>query len=277
MIESVAHYLFQMPNIRLFFLLSFISISFSIVCIILVRRYIPLTILYKDNPVIGNISALISIIYGVFVGLTALYLINNISATADAVQREADAVANIYRDAKWLTEPAHSDIHREILNYLDMIIDVEWPLMKSGEVPDHIGDDFINRMNNILMNYKPMNDRDTMIVDHLMNEIKTLYNAREQRLETSNAGLHSEMWLVILIGTVLTIMINYLFGMNVYLQIVTVSAVALMASSMIFLLVTLDRPYQGEFVIEPDSFKNLLLQIEKAPETKKLRQQAPQT
>lgn len=46
--------------------------------------------------------------------------------------------------------------------------------------------------------------------------------------------------------------------MNLYMHIVTVAAAALMTSSMLFLLITLDRPFQGEFIIEPASLRTLL-------------------
>jgi hypothetical protein len=59
--------------------------------------------------------------------------------------------------------------------------------------------------------------------------------------------------------------INFLFGMNLYMHILTTSASALMASSIIFLLLTLDKPFQGEFVIEPDAFKALLTYINRPP------------
>jgi hypothetical protein len=93
------------PDSDVFFVLSISLIVISILAIYAIKKLVPIEILYRDNPVIGNISALIGIIYGVLAGLTALYLINNINLTSDAVQREANALANIYRDTEWL-EPA---------------------------------------------------------------------------------------------------------------------------------------------------------------------------
>jgi hypothetical protein len=57
--------------------------------------------------------------------------------------------------------------------------------------------------------------------------------------------------------------INFLFGMNFYMHVITVSAASMMAASMFFLLITLDRPFQGEFVVGPDSFQSVLSAIEK--------------
>ena len=70
-------FLYHLSNMNVFLLLSGLSIVVSIGTVWLVRRFIPFKLQYDDNPVVGNISALIGIIYGVLAGLMALYLINN--------------------------------------------------------------------------------------------------------------------------------------------------------------------------------------------------------
>src|SRR5690349_10272360 len=131
-------FLYRISDFELFFLLSAITVSVSIISIILIRRLIPHELRYRDNPVIGNISSVIGIIYGVLVGLTALYLINNVSYTADAVQKEANSVANVYRDSQWMPEPTRSKIQNELKEYLDKVINIEWPMMKKGENPSEM-------------------------------------------------------------------------------------------------------------------------------------------
>src|SRR5690349_7197039 len=101
--------LFQLSDISIFLLLSGIAIFVSISAIFLVKRFIHLDFRYKDNAVIANTSALINVLYGVLAGLAALYLINNNSYTTDAVQREASAVANVYRSSEYLKGSAKDE------------------------------------------------------------------------------------------------------------------------------------------------------------------------
>lgn len=255
-------FLYHLSDVTLFILLICVSIVISFIAILLVKRYIPLKLRYKDNPVIGYTSSLISIIYGVLVGLTALYLLNNISYTTDAVQREANAVADIYHDSLWLQEPARDQLKQEVRTYLTQTIDIEWPLMAHGQEINIDGDLILSRMANIINQSSLTHPSDLLIMHDLLSEVKTLYDARHQRIHMSHAELNTEIWIVIFIGSVLTLFINYLFGMNFYLHLITVSAAALMTSSMIFLLLTLDRPFQGEFVIAPDSLRAVLNFIE---------------
>lgn len=249
--------LFQLSDIHLFIVLSCITVSISIIAVIFVR-FIPLALRYKDNPVIGTISSLIGVIYGVLVGLMALYLINNINYAADAVQHEANGVANLWRDSKWLHDPAKTLIQTQIKTYIHHTLNKEWPSMQEGKTIDGTGERIIENIANELVNYKTLSNSESLLLHDMLDEVKALYDAREQRIQMSFSGLNIEIWLVILIGTILLITINYLLGMNIYLHIFTITAVALMVSSMIFLLVTLDRPFQGEFIVEPTAFQRIL-------------------
>lgn len=255
------HYIYGTPDIYLFVIFGCISIAVSIVFIWIMKEVLKRQLRYKNNAAVGNISALISLIFGVLAGLTALYLINNITYTADAVQREANAVANLYRESSWLKEPTQGKMKKILKQYLYNVIHNEWPLMKNGK---HINKDdniLIDNFSAELHQYSLSNTADQMMLSDMIIEIKNWYNAREQRIHMSYSALNPDMWLVLLIGTILTIVINYLYRMNTRLHIITVSAAALMASSMLFLLVTLDRPFQGEFVIDPGAFQVLLTYI----------------
>jgi len=270
-------YLFQMPDLALFALLSVISIVASLGAIYLVKVFIPLPIRYKDDTVIGNTASLISVIYGVLAGLSALYLINNNSYTADAVQREANAVADIYRDSKWLQPAPRDVIQNQIKLYLQRIIQVEWPVMEHGnKVDNNQGNLLIDNITNELIHYNGKSGSEELLLHDMLDEVRTLYDARQQRIHMSESELSPELWIVILLGSILTLCINYLFGMNFYLHIVTVSAAALMTSSMIFLLITLDRPFQGEFIIEPTAFQSILDYIDTShPKTAQVKLTAP--
>ncbi|MEO8400528.1 MAG: DUF4239 domain-containing protein [Gammaproteobacteria bacterium] len=255
------NYLSQLHDIALFLILSGFFIAISVISVPIVQKFIPLDLRYKYNSVVGNISALIGVIYSVLVGLTALYLFNNNSYTANAVQHEASALANVYRDSQWLQEPTKSKVDTAINQYLNEIIHTEWPTMQAGRDLDQTGEHIIDSISNDVILYIQQHPKELLIERDMLDEIKSLYNSREQRIHMSYAALTSEIWEVILIGTFLTIAINFLYRMNIKLHIIIIIPTALMVSSMLFLLVTLDRPFQGEFIIGTDAFQSILTHI----------------
>lgn len=251
-------YLFKISDLTLFILLAGFSIGFTIIILTAIKYLIPIEGRYKENAVIGSISAVIGIIYAVLVGLTALYLTNTNSATSVAVQREADGAASIYRSSRWLAEPVRTEVQKLLRRYILEVIHVEWPLMENGKTITKDGDQLIDQMENALSTYKITTAMESLILRDMLESIKQLYEGRQDRILMSYSELNPEIWEVILIGTLLTVFVNYLFGMHFILHIVLSSASALMAMSMLFLLLALDRPFQGDFVVQPDSLNALL-------------------
>lgn len=251
----------NLPALNLFVFVALGMILFSLVALLLIRRYRLVSTNYQDDPVLGNIGTLIGTIYGVLAGLTALYLVNNIAFTADAVQREANAVADIYRDSRWLKDPQRTQIQTETKKYIDNVMTVEWPLMQNGEPVGSQNDLIIDKISGNLFTYDPSSNSESLLVHDMLDEIRLLYNARQQRIHMSNLELNPEIWFVVLVGTALTLGINFLFRMSFYLHVAAISATALMASAVIFLLVSLDRPFQGDFIVEPEAFDSVLALI----------------
>jgi hypothetical protein len=256
-------FLFQMTDMTLYVLLAFVFIAVSLICIALVKIFVPLELRYKDNGTLGNAVSLISVIYAVLVGFTSLYLINNNNAADEAVQRESNAAADIYRDSKWLKDPTKANIQAMLKSYVNEVITVEWPIMHLGqEVKTGKGESFVEKMTNELVNYSSTANSESLLLHDMLDEVRNLYDARQSRIHDSYSELSPELWIVILLGTIFTLCVNYFFGMNFYLHIFTVSGISIMMSSIIFLLITIDRPFEGEFAIDSNSFQSLLSSME---------------
>ena len=256
-------FLYGLPDVYLMIVLNAVFIGTSIIAVFLVRRFIPFDTRYRENSVIGNISSVISIIYGVLAGLMALYLMNNIGTASDAVLKESNALANLYRDSLWLSKPTRGDIDKKIIEYINTVANDEWPLMAKGQRVGEFGSQLIDDITHDLILYNARNNSENLLIHDMLDEIKTLYNARKERIQMSYVELNPDIWVVIVIGTLLIIVVNYLFGMHFYLHIVSMVAISIMASSMIFLLITLDKPFQGSFVIDTSQYLEVRDRIEK--------------
>jgi hypothetical protein len=250
--------LYSLSDLQVFIILVAITIALSLFAVFITKRYISHKLHYQDNATVGSISGLIGIIYGVLTGFICLYLINNQDHASYAVQAEADASANIYRSTGWLPQPAQANVANDLKNYLSLVINKEWPLMRDFKNADQGGDPIIKKMFDDLRTFIPATSSDSTNLQNLMTQINELYNARHQRLSLSSSQLSPELWEVILMGTILIIAINYAFKVNFTLHLYAVTAFSIMAASMIFLLVTLDRPFQGEFVVTPEPMKEVL-------------------
>lgn len=250
-------YLYRASDLSLFLIVSSFFILISIAALFIIRRHFPLHLRYQDNAVIGCTSALIGLIYGVLAGFATAHLVNTNLMTVDAIQHEANAIVDLYRDSRWLSEPVKSHIQTDIHRYLTTVINVDWPAMNHGETVSNTGGLIIEDISSSLSHYTITNGKDTAILSDMITVTRNLYDAREQRILASYASLSGSIWVVIILGTILTLCISYLFGVNFNLHIFTVLASALMMSSIIFLLISLDKPFMGSSILDPGVYKSI--------------------
>lgn len=253
-------FLYKIPDTEVFFFMVIITVVSSLLLIILNKFFIFYKLRYKDNTTTASIASLIGIIYGVLAGFLCLYLLNNQTLASNAAVSEGIAAANIYRESRWLDQPLQNNIQTQLKIYLENVINIEWPAMSAGQNVEKGNSDeiYINKMSDSIITYPIQNRNDFIKVNDIISEIKALYKARQQRLEISQTELTPEIWEVILVSTILIIVINYAFRVNFYLHVFSLTAFSIMAAAILFLLVTLDRPYQGEFIVEPDALKFVL-------------------
>ncbi|SRR5579883_676718 len=255
-------FLYRWSDLHIFLFLSGIILSLSLILILVLKNFILHKLRHRDNSVVGSVAALIGVIYGILVGLMALYLLNNNDSASTAADKEGSMISNLYRASRGLQNPARASVQANIQNYIHHVIDVEWPLMEKNKKVDFEGDFIIEKIADVLHHYPIKNSTDSLLITEMLSDITNLYTAREQRIQLSQTSLDPDIWEVILISTIVIIGINYLYRVNFYLHMISVCAFSIIASCMIFLLVTLDRPFQGEFIIEPDALSAALAYIE---------------
>ena len=251
-------FLYHISDAQVFLFMVSLTIFFSLLLIVMNKFFVFYKLRYRDNTTTASIATLIGTIYGVLAGFICLYLINNVDHAATAALDEGTAAANIYRESRWLKDPMQHVIQANLKNYLGNVVTIEWPAMAQGKTLAKENGYNINKMSDQLMQYPIVTQADIIIINDLLQEIKNLFKGREERIHMSEAQLSPEIWQVILISTILIIVINYAFRVNFYLHIFSLTAFAVMAASVLFLLVTLDRPFQGEFVVVPEAIQSVL-------------------
>ncbi len=258
MFGNFTEYLYLAPNLNLFLILCLIIIPISIGALFFIKWFMPLHIRYQENAVIASTSAFIIVIYGVLAGFATLVLSNNEAEAAHVMQYEANAMANLYRDSLALSEPLRAKAQEDIKKYANEFLTVEWPLMNADtEVKSH-ADLYIRDLTLALAQYKTHSQGESQIVNDMLTQLSNLYDARQQRIQISYNSLGSTIWVVILMGTILSLCASYIFGVNFYLHIFIVIASALMTISVLFLLISLDKPFAGEADVTPDAIQNVV-------------------
>ena len=99
---------------------------------ILVRRYVTLEKLEKNNEVAGFKFAVVGVLYAVLLGFAIIVVWQRFSDAENNVAREAAAAATIYRLSQGINGQPGIALRGALTNYLRAAISDGWPAMERG-------------------------------------------------------------------------------------------------------------------------------------------------
>ena len=98
---------------------------------------------------------------------------------------------------------------------------------------------------------------DQMRYEEILVQLHDLGNARRERLLAAEQGLPPILWVVLILGGVITVGFTYLFGLNnTLVHLLMVAALALIISMSLFTVAALDYPFKGDIHIHPSAYEN---------------------
>ena len=99
---------------------------------LIVRRLINVEVLERHNEVAGFIYAVIGVVYAVLLGFAAVTVWEGYDRAQAAVEREADDLADLFRDAQTFPRDTRTEIENQIRNYVGLVVEKEWPAMANA-------------------------------------------------------------------------------------------------------------------------------------------------
>lgn len=254
--------IYNLTNSSLFLHILLITTAVSIICFIIVNKFISLELRRTEANSLGYISSTIGVIYAVLLGFTILYVMNNYANAKDVVQAEADYVNDFYRSAKLLPPDMRKQMQLGIKDYAQTVATKEWPDMSKGIINDVPGETIIDRMTDTLLSYKSTAQAPQELSYDLIKLLGQLHDVHKKRESmASNAFLDGNMWVGIIITTILLIFTNSLFGMQRWLHAICMVNVAMASSVLIFLSIAIDRPFAGDFSVKPLELKSSIMRM----------------
>ena len=101
----------------------------------MVQRLVPASSRQQHNDVAGFIYAALGVIYAVLLALVVIAVWEEFQAANETVEREANAVAEIFWLGNRLPEPEGSHLQELAHSYAEEVVHKEYPLMEQGEPP----------------------------------------------------------------------------------------------------------------------------------------------
>jgi hypothetical protein len=258
-------FLASLPLWALGVVLNVLLMGIGVASLLAARRWvIPwMGLRYQDAYAGAAVVQSVMVLYGLIAALTTVSVWTKHTQVAEIVSDEATAIAGLWRDFSSYSEPLRGQLQDTLRGYTDQVINVAWPMQRRREVP-HEGIVWMNRLQAQLFAFEPGSDGKRVAHAETLRAFNVLVHARRQRLDAVQAGLPGVLWIVLFPGAIGCVLLSLLFRVNnVWFQGTLVVSLAGFLSMNLFVIIALDRPFQGEVAIGPGSYQLIYDQLMK--------------
>jgi hypothetical protein len=243
------------------FLIVLASVVTAVAGLMVAQRLIPLPLRERNNTATGTIYAALYVMFGVSVGFALFLTWQQYNTARQIAKNEAVAVEQVYRLADRLPEPDRTRVQDLAVSYTRGVVMEEWPSMKQGQESPR-AETHLEELRRNVQDFQPRTDAQSDLYSESLAEIDELESNRELRLLAVNEGIPYIVWLVLVVGGVLTVAFTYLFGIEPdWLHAVAVAGLAILVSLVLHVIGVLDYPFNSGVQVQPDAFEQVLREI----------------
>ena len=114
-----------------------------------------------------------------------------------------------------------------------------------------------------IQDFQPGTDNEQALRSEGLTQLDDLYEYRALRLLEVREGLPPILWVVLVVGGVITVAFTFLFGMKTpWLHMLAVAALTVVVTLIIYTIAILDFPFNGDLRVGPEAFELVLREIE---------------
>jgi hypothetical protein len=226
--------------------------------LVLVQRLVSTEWRKQYNDVAGFIYAVLGVAYAVLLGLMLIAVWEEWNAAEDVTSDEANELAGIFWFAHALPQPQGRHIQELVRSYAQVVVEEEWPLMQQGRASPKAWAT-LDELRGTILGLDPTTGAPLVRYNQVLEQLHGLGDARRERLLAAGEGVPTILWVVLLLGGVITVGFTYLFGLqNTLVHTLMVAALAMIISLSLFTVAALDHPFEGAVRIHPAAFEQVL-------------------
>jgi fumarate reductase subunit D len=235
----------------------------AVVGLVVVQRLVPPDRREEHNDVAGFIFAVLGVAYAVLLAFVVIAVWQAYETAQTNVEREAQELAGVYFLASRFPEPERTRVQDLARTYARVVVEEEWPMMERGQTSPR-ADSLLRQLRSKLLEFDPRTEGGQVRYGQVLYERGLTYfhdaaDARRLRLLEVREGIPNLLWVVLVIGGVITVSFTYLFGLKSNrTHALMVAALTLLICGILFTIGEFDNPFSGVVEIRPDAFREVL-------------------
>ena len=236
----------------------FLFVLVSVAGLVLVQRMVPIELRKQHNDVAGFIYAVLGIAFAVLLGLVVVAAWEQFQTARNTTEREASELAEVFWLGHRLPEVEGHRLQELTRTYARVVVDEEWPLMARGGSSPRAWE-LIDEIRLTVQNLNPDTEAEQVLYDQGLERVYDLADARRDRLLDAREGIPTILWVVLVVGAIVTVGFTYLFGLDdTTTHMLMVALLALVIGLILFTIGSLEYPFSGNVRLGPDAFELVL-------------------
>jgi hypothetical protein len=195
------------------------------------------------------------VFYGLTLGLIAVATWQNFMDVDKLVAQEAATLRVLHANVSSYPSVVRGALNQGLLAYTDFIVEEEWPAQHRGVLLG-IGQEQLLAFRRPLMAFDPQSEGEKILHQQTLQSFDRYLELRGTRLSHVGAGVPPLVWLVLIVGAVVSVAITYCFTMrSLGGHLVLTGVLSGFLSLLIFLILMMDYPFRGEFAVGSGDFE----------------------
>jgi hypothetical protein len=234
---------------------------YSIGLLLLTRSFFGVDRLSLNNEIAGFKFAVVGVFYAVMLAFVVIAVWEDFRKTEAAVRDEAKAVVDLHRVTFALPPGGGAAIRQHLVDYTNDVREHEWQTMAVGEPSDVVIKD-LDQLGQAIFNFSPQNQQEMALYQDALRLLAVMTDNRNERLDSSDGSVPRILWIVLIVGGMITLGYPAFFGStNVTAQILMTAALAELVALSLLLGLAFDYPFTGEVHISSLPFDQALRQM----------------
>ncbi|CAN5413654.1 hypothetical protein BH10PSE19_BH10PSE19_06690 [soil metagenome] len=249
----------NVPTWALFLSMVFLIVAFAVTVRFITSRYFPHLRLNKNDYITTYIDILRS---GetIFIAFTVIVLWQTYTTTKLFVSQEANELAKVIIDSQVFSAKEKLVLERGVKNYIQILRQEEWPLMREGKKSANAEKAFANLFYLLAQNASPSDEKERVYYREIISSLNKAAEARRFRLEKVNSNVPTIIVVVIVISSLSLIALLAMLEEDRFVMRSLVYLVSIVIALYLSLILLLDYPFSGEISVSNQPFTEGILE-----------------
>ena len=246
-----------------FLIVSAITTSVALAGLRFVRKAYPAEVLKENHEVAAIIFNAFGLLYGVVVAFVVFVTWGGYDDAKKNLELEANEADDIFHITKTFPDPARGIIKQGLMDYIASVYSDELERMSQGDISLHSN----RAMARLITVFYQIDEKSVPNRELYAESLKRLNNLaqyRRIRIFAGNDTIPFAVWLVLLVGGVITISYTYFFGMkNIKSQYLMTAALTVTITLILVLIYILDHPFTGTSKVSVEPLRQVMEIVQK--------------